>query len=521
MKTKKILACAACALAAMSFVIAEENSADLFAGADASVSDSTSTETGKGNFTLRLSGEHEAGFHLPVYSDDNNWKYSGSIKQPQFSNDLGIEVEDGTVKLVSHWGLTAGPLGENASEPNSNWADSLEIVPYENYVSWHPERMKLSFGYQVFSWGVADRKNPTDNLNPRDYTVGASPDKIPVLAADFVAYPSDSVSLEGVFIPVKGDSTYPMDFAGLVVANGAGQLSSSSVSYADTLADPDKFVAGAKFNYNSPRIDLSLDYLYDLDQFYTPDITVKAGYVPTQAGNLPAYLLDSVTLERKRIHRFGGDAKTTIGRFGLWLEAAYSLTENSGSSDYSIRKSKFEYTLGTDANFGPNDSGYINLQYIGAWTPDYDDGTADATSVIVYPYGATESSALSYYERKSVNLLGLETQGLMQGATCDVKYELADGLITPEISGAFMMPFQYDDSAVTRLGEIVLNPEIDFKPVDSFHIKLGADLYYAMYKEKGSDTVKLNTSSDPVGIYTPSNNIYLKVVYKWNDDLRK
>ena len=47
-------------------------------------------------------------------------------------------------------GLTAGPLGENASEPNSNWADSLEIVPYENYVSWHPERMKLSFGYQFF-----------------------------------------------------------------------------------------------------------------------------------------------------------------------------------------------------------------------------------------------------------------------------------------------------------------------------------------------------------------------------------
>lgn len=520
MKSKKAILVAACALAVAAFVSAEDNSADLFQN-DAVASDVTASADSKSSFTLKLSGEHEAAFHVPAYSKDNEWKYSGSIKEPTFTNDVGIEVQDGTLKLVSRWGLSLSPISAGENEPNSNWADQLEIVPNENYISWSPARLKLSFGYQVFSWGVADKKNPTDNLNPRDYTVGVNPDKIPVLAADVVAYPTDSFSIEGVYIPVKGDSIYPMDFSDLVVKNSAGQLSSSSVSYDKSLADPDRFVAGAKVNFNSSRIDLSLDYLYDLDQFYTPDISVKTGSVATPLGNLPAYLLDSVNLERKRVHRFGGDAKTTIGKFGLWLETAYSVTENSGSDDYSVRKSKLEYTLGTDANFGPNDSGYFNLQYIGAWTPDFDDGTPSTNSIIVYPFGATESSALDYYQRKSVNLLGLDTQGLMQGVTCNVKYEFADGLVTPEITAAYMAPFQYDDSAITRLGQLVLNPEIDLKPVDSFHIKLGADLYYAWYKEKGSDSVKLDTALDPVGIYTPSNNVYLKVVYKWNDEIRK
>ena len=520
MKSGKKIIAAACALVVAAFVSAEENSADLFADAASSPVE-TSNDDAKDSFTLKLSGEHEAGFRVPAYADDNEWKYSGAIKAPSLSNDLGLEVRDGAIKFVSRWGFNLSPLSASANGPESNWAEQLEVVPYENYVSWNPSRFKFSFGYQVFSWGVADRKNPTDNLNPRDYTVGPNPDKIPVLAADLIAYPTDSVSVEGVFIPVKGDSIYPMDFADLVVGNSAGQLISSSVSYDDSMADPDRFVAGAKVNYNSPRLDLSFDYLYDIDQFYTPEIALRSGTVPTPLGNLPAYLLDSVSLERKRIHRFGGDAKTTVGRFGLWLEAAYSLTENAGSEDYSARKSKFEYTLGTDANFGPNDSGYVNLQYIGAWTPDYDDGSPSVNSIIMTPFGATESSALEYYQRKSVNLLGLETSGIMQGATCNVKYEFANGLVTPEITAVYMAPFTYDDSEITRLGELALNPEIDIKPVDSFHIKLGADLYYAWYKEKGSDSIKLDTSTDPIGVYTPSNNIYLKVVYKWNDEIRK
>ena len=65
---------------------------------------------------------------------------------------------------------------------------------------------------------------------------------------------------------------------------------------------------------------------------------------------------------------------------------------------------------------------------------------------------------------------------------------------------------------------MALNPEVDIKPMDSFHIKIGADLFYAWVKKSGKD-VSLDTTTDRIGIYTPSNNVYLKLEYKWNYDL--
>jgi hypothetical protein len=510
-----------------SFVFAEDNSADLFASATAdttsdaaaNASTASSTAAAESSFTLKLSGSHEADYHAPIYGGDDGDNYTGNIKTPALRNDLGAEVRDGNVKLVSHWGFDVTPASADAQKPNQSWSGSLSIKPYENYISWSPDGFKLSAGYQIFSWGVADRKNPTDNLNPKDYSVGINPDKIPVLAGDAVWYPTDKVSIEGVFIPSKSASEYPEDFAGVVRTSSLSQLMypGAATVYDQTDTKPKDFVAGGKLNYNSAGLDLSLDYLYDQDQYYTPEITTKA----TQSG----YLIDSITLDRKRIHRIGGDAKTTIGKYGLWLESAYSITENSGSDDYSVRKSKLEYTLGTDVNYGPNDTYYANLQYIGAWIPGYDKDYGSDYTNAVYRFNPLKAGDQAYmeefYQRSIVNSLGLDTEGLMQGATCNLKWELADALFTPQVTAVYTMPFLYNDANETRYGALALNPEIDFKPVDSFHIKIGSDLYYAWHKVAGESGVRLDTTNNAIGVYTPSNNVYIKVVYKWNDDIKK
>lgn len=502
-------------------VFADDNSADLFAdtasgqaaGQGSADAQAPAGDSGTGGFALKLSGSHEMGYHAPAYWSDGNADYSGAIKAPAFRTDLGAEVQDGNVKLVSHWLLSVDPLATDTSDPNASWGKSLSATPLENYVSWRADKFKLSAGYQIFAWGVADRKNPTDNLNPRDYTVGVNPDKIPVLSYDLVWYPTERVSMEGVFVPYKATSQYPQDFAALIVAKSEGQLTSSKLGYSEN-SDPSDFTAGGKLNYHSPVVDLSLDYLYDLDQYYTPEISIVK---PAPA--IP-YIMTAVSLDRKRIQRFGGDAKTTVGKFGLWLETAYSLTENDGASDYSTRRSKLEYTLGTDVNYGPNDSFYANIQYFGAWIPGFDsDFNAGAyKTAALY---SDRNYARQFYERNMVNALGLETEGLLQGVTCNLKWELADGLITPQMTAVYALPFQYDDTDETRYGALVLNPEIDFKPVDSFHIVVGSDLYYAWHKVKGDDSVSLDTTGNAIGSYTPSNNVYLKVVYKWNADLKK
>jgi hypothetical protein len=552
-------------LALASFSFAEENSADFFASATAdSVADSSVTAVAtaptsassstEDAFTLKLSGSHEADYHVPAYTKDGNDRYNNAdgstnnIKTPAFRNDLGAEIRDGTIKAVSHWGFDVTPTTANAQDPNNSWVGSLAIKPYENYISWNPAGFKFSAGYQIFSWGVADRKNPTDNLNPKDYTVGVNPDKIPVLAWDAVWYPSEKLSMEGIVIPSKSTSQYPQDFATTLKGQLLTGIDSFTVSDPATMAGypvvssytvsdvtcaasgtkPKDFVVGTKINCNTSGLDLSFDYLYDMDQYYTPTITTAATTFPVTYGGATVsssqyYKVSSIVLERKRIHRIGGDAKTTIGKYGLWLESAYSITENDGNDDYSTRKPKLEYTVGGDVNYGPNDTYYANIQYIGTWIPgfdrsflsDYSGGIPDSTKV------GDKSYMQKYYERAMVNSLGLDTEGLMQGATCNLKWELSDALFTPQVTAVYTMPFLYDDTNETRYGALALNPELDFKPVDSFHIKIGSDLYYAWHKVKGESGVRLDTATNAIGAYTPSNNVYIKIVYKWNDEFKK
>jgi hypothetical protein len=540
-------AVAALALAPVSAAWAEDNSEDLFADTTAAAAtDSTKAPaaesatapaaTGSSGLKVKFSGTHEFDYPFPLYSSSYN--YDGEMKSPAFKNDFGVEIQDGQIKLVAHWALDIMPEntatgGQYESYENGTddgygiWGNYAQLKPLENYVSWTPSAFKFAFGYQIFSWGVADKVNPTDNLNPRDFTTGWNADKIPALAVDANYYPTDNLSLEAVFLPYKQASIYPLNFAGYITSSQLtkfGVYSSSSgsnVDYSSLAYVPGSAVAGGKLNYHSSALDFSLSYLYDIDAYYTPEITTTL----TTSG----YDISSISLDRRRIHRFGADAKTTVGKFGLWFEGCYSLTDNSGSDDYSVRKSNLAYVLGCDTNYGPNDSYYVNIQYIGTWIPGYDSSSASSyTSFVyeamnnplaVYAQLASQSYMEEFYERQTVNSLGLETEGLLQGITLNLKWELLDGLLTPQVTAIYTVPFLYDTTNETRYGDLGLNPEIDVKPVDSFHIKLGADLAYAWVKAAGSNSVSLDTMYDKLGIYTPFNNVYLQVIYKWNFDL--
>ena len=409
----------------------------------------------------------------------------------------------------------------------------------ENYVSWAPEGWKFSAGYQNFFWGVADKKNPTDNLNPRDYTVGINPDKIPVLSADAIWYPSDHLSLEGVFLPVAQDSIYPADLVGragegfaelaagysaeyaskysALKALGYGGISSEDLGAESIALYPENSIAGGKLSFHSAALDASVSYLYDLDPLYTPVVN-EATSTYLGAYTVPTNL--TISFERERVQRFGLDAKTTVGEFGIWTEACYSLTKNTGASDdYEYRRSQLDYVLGADFNFGKNDSGYVNLQYFGTWIPGYDDTFYEDSLA-----GKITDPALAI-ERALTESMGLDTEGLLQGATVDVKYELANGVFTPQLTAVVAVPFDYDEmnelgQSVKRYCSVALNPELDVQPIDSFHIYVGANLAYAWRKVGGGD-VELDTSTDKIGVYTADNNVYIKFLYKWNYDLKK
>ena len=448
-------------------------------------------EAGKGDASqpsLDLSGDHEFRFALPAGSDSWATGYDGTMKYPELVSDLGIKASQGPVSVVSSWEIT------NSSQGGPANLESYSLQDLESYIAWSPDDFRLGFGYQIFSWGVSDGRNPTDNINPVDYTnlEGDKVRKLPILALAASWYPSDSWSIDAVFVPHPTDSLFPLDYASAIQTGFEGQglpIGVSTSSIADT---PGNFVAGGKLNYLSAGLDLSASYLYDFDRMYTPVIGSDLG----------------VTLERRRVQRLGADAKTTLGRFGLWAEACYTLTGNSDASDYSERLSSLDYTLGLDFSYGPGDDYYLNLQYTGTVIPGYD-SSANTFS----PYTQTAS----YLEKSMLYYLAGVEGGVTQGITWDARWTLADGAVTPTLVGSYSLPFDYDGSSVTRYGSLLLKPALDFMPIDSFHVTIGAILAYSWVKYPGQG-VSLDTTDASVGVYTPQNQVFLSVSYKWNYD---
>ncbi len=440
---------------------------------------------------LKLSGLHEFDYRIPLYGDSFN--YEGEMKKPRVRNELGLEVKEGDIKIVSRWQL------DSAVDPDmaglDQWSGSTRARNLENYIAWNPEQFKVGLGYQIYAWGVADGRNPTDNLNPRDYATleGEKPLKIPVLSASLNWYPTEEISMEAVFVPQPQNSIFPLDYQDMLAGYGF-----SNVQYRDLSNTPSNSIVGGKLNYRSSAADLSVSYLYDYDAFYTPIVSLDTSNNVT-----------GIDLTRKRIHRFGADGKATIDRFGIWAEGCYSMTGNHDTSDYSERLSRIDYTIGFDFSYGPQDDYYFNLQYTGAFIPGFDSSSnTDLGDMQVH------------YERMLVGLVGSETERVTQGITWNAKWNLASGAIVPKLTGAFTVPLFYDDSSKTRYGNLLLKPEIDFMPVDSFHIRTGVILAYAWVKKPGKG-VGLETLVDPVGIYTPSNSFFVSVSYQWNYETTK
>jgi hypothetical protein len=169
--------------------------------------------------------------------------------------------------------------------------------------------------------------------------------------------------------------------------------------------------------------------------------------------------------------------------------------------------SRFDYTLGGDFSYGPQDDYYLNLQYTGTIIP-----------------GSTRRRTPNRRPRPTTRRCWWpslrEREAILQGITWNAHWNLMDSRLVLTFTGAFSMPFLYDNSAATRYGNVLLLPEIDFMPVDSFHITAGAILCYAWVKN-ASGQVVLDTTKDSLGIYAPSNHFFISVSYKWNYELNK
>lgn len=490
---------------------------------------------------ITFSGEHRAWLSIPAAKQHSD--FEGELKPPRIETDLELEATRSNISL--HAGIRAKSL----LMLSESQRERFSWYPLENSLTIESGRLSTTLGYQYFSWGCADKLNPTDNINPRDYNTGPDAEKLSIFAASAQIYFTDRLSLQALYVPFEESDRFPVKAADKIPQSLFSRVRLSSLAFGqnglvtavervnrtsdvridDPEIDPSSFIAGARMKMSGPLFDISASYLYDMDPFYTPQVTL-ASYSPlddaTQISQavpaaalaaLPPYLwgLESVTLGRGRIHRAGLDAKTVIDRFGLWLEGCYSITDDFDNSDWRVRNHSLDWTLGLDFTWGPADEHYINVQQIGRYVIDYDDAFADD-----YPGGtpsmthlASRAAMEEYYYRLLSNRLAYVTEGLLCGGALRSEWSFLDGNLKPSLQVVYLYPFHYDDSNGKRIGDVIGTAELSWKPLDAVDVNLGFSGYYSAVKSDDGDISNLYESK--TGLFHPHSRVFLNTTFTW------
>lgn len=446
-------------------------------------------------------------------------------KVPRMGTEFKAEAEKGDVKVISQWSLLTAATRIDDASGIGDGSSYFSIEPMENAVYLSTASAKIGLGWQYFSWGVADKINPTDALNARDYRYGLEEQKLPVFAGALAWYPRDELGLDIVYVPLFRSSIYGMNasevipsalFNGLDLTTGSPQLAPHSPSISETRpkAEAGSFTLGIRGRYHGSLFDSAVSYVYGWDEYPSPDIALVAEATGGGELGLPDayYRVGHIDLEYRRMHRFGADVKFVVGRFGVWAEGAVGVGETVGQS-YENRKPKLSWVAGFDFNFGSQEEHYLNLQYTGTYIPGYDDSFSGD-----YPNGEPEPSLVGdadymreFYYRSLVQTLGLQREGLSHGLAGTVEFSFLTGKVKPTLEFLGSIPLLYDDSDITRYLSVALMPKLKLLPVDGLTVTLGAETAWSFVVEDGG-SVELD-KTDAIGSFTDDNRVYVEVRY--------
>ena len=227
--------------------------------------------------------------------------------------------------------------------------DSSEFVLKEGYLDFYLSDADLRIGRQFINWGTAYELNPTDMINPIDYT-----DEDPFEASQAV----DAIS-------IKYYLSNNMELSGVLVGNYVqGEVSESSRKYSFTKTvetilqkNPNAAVNPIPKIEEEPEIKGLDDAEYGLNftkrnfKGYDLSLSYFKGYedTPTLTTNIVDIIKgreSQLVYEYKETQAVGFNAIGSIGQYGVWSEANYAFNEDNEKT--------FDIILGGDYTFENN-----------------------------------------------------------------------------------------------------------------------------------------------------------------------
>ncbi len=280
-----------------------------------------------------------------------------------FNND-----DAGNIKIKNSWDLKEG------------WGEYSE------------ESWSLRLGNQLFSWGASDRINPTDVLNPRDYSDPLSSEKLPIMALRLRLHSVkiEPVELEFILTPFFKESVLPWSWPASTPSSlnlySSRWLWPLPRTFSDQsftvplnyFLDKESFAQTLQFGAKARASGIEgWDYsLYFFDGVESlPRIAFSKEGVASDP-NLPIEVTLHPSYHRQRM--FGADASGSFSfgdqEFGLRLELAHfwRFNDRAYSATPELRqdleKDNYVHIVGgVDHTLQENFLGgiwYLNLQYV-------------------------------------------------------------------------------------------------------------------------------------------------------------
>jgi hypothetical protein len=194
----------------------------------------------------------------------------------------------------------------------------------------------LRLGKQIITWGKADVSNPTDNINPTDYSNLLDDETIGVVAVNLNYY-WNGWNLQVVGVPGFTPTRLPPQgtrFA-FVPPDGMAQIGPFSVPIMEPEL-PSNSIDNAQYGLRLLTTyrgwDFSVSYYDGINDIPAP--TVRLGKpIPSPEAVVPVY---------HRYRAIGGDFATTFDRWGFHGEAAQLIF------DGDTEDARFQYVIGLD-----------------------------------------------------------------------------------------------------------------------------------------------------------------------------
>ena len=303
----------------------------------------------KGKLAGEVTGYGEANVTVPLRRDTPHEDPSGIIRAEGVL-DVGKSFRLKLSPRLFYDGTVQEPKDANPLQSFSQVypGKPLQIEAEEAYLEVDQAYWEFKGGIQKVQWGKLDEINPTDNLNPQDFSrfvLDKRVDRkigVPMLKLDVFPPQWETFRIEAVWVPVfvpfrmarPGERWFPPIFyvGPSVDIPYPGTSLVVPVAVRERIPEPDlparsfeNSQAAMRVSKTVRNVDLALSYFYGFDTF-TPvyrgegwlDVSLS-GFPPTPRVSYSIDLLPQFD----KVHVWGLEVSSAIGAFTLRSEWAY------------------------------------------------------------------------------------------------------------------------------------------------------------------------------------------------------